>query len=475
MKDMDIKRVMLINPPVLIERTDKYEESYGALPPIGLGYLAAVLEKNGYEVKILDAVVEGFTNFRHEYGEFYSMGLSWGLILESILDFNPDVVGVSFMFTKNLGLTCQLVRWLNGKIGVPIIAGGVAATMSPREIMEKCPVDCILKGEAEYSLLDLLNRLNRGEDIRTVDGLVYYRDGELMENEKRDYIQNLDDLPFPAYHLMNMEKYESINRPYGQKEDHPRQSPAFPIQTSRSCAARCCFCEVRHMMGPRPRMRSPENVLAEIEMLVEKYGCKELLLMDDNVLSDAGRAERMFDMIAARNPEWRLTIKPMNGIALWSMTERLMRKMRECGFYRLDFAVESGNKRVLHEIIHKPLDLGAVPGWIEMAKEFGFYVHAMFVIGFPGETKAEIMDTVAFAERLDADSVNFAIATPFPGTELHETCARLGYLKDLNPDHLRFGRATFGTPDFTPQWLEETRRNEWVRINFTRKGFKPPN
>jgi len=470
-----IKKVMLLNPPILVERTDEYEESYGAMTPLGLGYIASVLERNGFEVCILDAVVEGFTHTVRDHDIFFRLGLDWKDILERIRNFAPDIVGIGCMFTKNYRPTYHLAQLIKEEIGkdIPLVAGGVHATVMPYHVMENSPFDFVLKGEAEYSFLHLINEINGEKDFSRVDGLLYRHEGSIVENEKCSYISPLSALPHPARHLMSIDLYNSINRPYGQPGSHPRQSPAFPLITSRSCKARCCFCETWKIMGPRVRLRTAEDVLDEVAMLVETYGCKELLILDDNILVDADRASRIFRGLAQQAPD--LTWKPMNGISLWSMTEELMYEMSASGCYQISMAVESGNKRVLREIIRKPLDLDVVPKYTKLAKELGFETIVLFVIGFPGESKEDIQDTVRFAEQLDVDQVVFSIATPFPGTKLYEVCKEKGYIQDLDLERLRFGMANIETPEFTREYLRRTRRDEWVRINFTRRGLVPPN
>lgn len=471
-----IRKIMLINPPILVEKTDNYQESYGALMPVGLGYIASLLEKNGYGVSILDSIVEDFDQVVHEHDDFFKLGLDWKDIISRINDFKPDLIGISCMFTKNYKITYQLINLIKENVdrGIIIVAGGVHASVMPFYVMKGSLADFVLKGEAEYSFLELLKQINGEQNFSIVDGLLYYKNGKIMENKKVNYIENLDELPFPAYHLMNVEKYQQINMPYGQLEDdRPKQKPAFPISTSRSCSARCCFCETWKIMGPKVRTRSAESVLNEIKMLIDNYGCKELLILDDNILFDAKRAEKLFDCIIKNYPH--LTWKPMNGISLWSINEELLCRMRQSGCYEITMAIESGNKRVLKEIIHKPLKLNQVPLFAQLAKEVGFKTTALFVIGFPGETKQDIQDTISFAEKLDVDRVVFSIATPFPGTELYEICKKNNYLVDFNLERLRFGQASIETPHFSRDYLKKVRRDEWVRINYTRKGLKPPN
>lgn len=469
-------KVMLINPPILVEKTDTYRESYGAMIPMGLCYLASVIEKDGFEVKILDAIVEGYEKFYHEHDEFYRMGLDWDIIIEKIKEYNPEIIGISFMFTKNYNINYTLAKLIKEKINknIIIVAGGVHATILPKHTMEKSPVDFILKGESEYSFLDLLKKIKHGENYKNVDGLVYRENGKIIENPKTSYIENLDDLPLPAYHLVNIDAYQKINCPYGQGDiSRPKQSPAFPIITSRSCMARCCFCETWRIMGPKVRLRSSENVISEIKMLVEKYNCKELLLLDDNILYDKKRANDIFDKMIEKFDF--ISWKPMNGISLWSMNEELMIKMKKTGCYAISMAIESGNKRVLKDIIHKPLNLDVVPKFAKLAKRLGYKTIALFVIGFPGETKKDIKDTIDFAEKIDVDEVVFSIATPFPGTELYDICIKNSYLKELDMERLRFGQSSIETEDFSREYLKKIRREEWVRINYTRKGLKPPN
>ncbi len=446
-KNKKIDKVLLIQPPCSISKSYTKEIQ----PPLGLAYIAAVLEKH-YEVKILDAAVEGWHTEIPEGKGCFRYGLSFDAIKESISDFNPDVVGISCLFSMqahNAHKVAQLAKQANNRIIT--LMGGAHPSVLAAQVLEDENIDYVVLGEGEYTTLELFDHIEKGKGLSLIDGIGYRLNNEIFINKKTTFIENLDALPYPARHLLNMEKYFKINMPHGVTT---RRSPNTSMITSRGCPAECIFCAIHPIWGKKFRARSAENVIKEIKHLKQVYGVREIQFEDDNLTFDKKRAFQIFDMMISENVEMLWTTP--NGVALWTMDEAVLRKMKESGCYRLCLALESGDQHVLHKIINKPLDLEKAKHLITFASKYGFETDAFFVVGFPGETKEQIKRTFKFARGLRVSNVNYYIAAPYPGTRLYDVCVKENYLtEDFQSDSLGVKKGVILTPEFTPAELEK--------------------
>ncbi|MFQ5867095.1 MAG: B12-binding domain-containing radical SAM protein [bacterium] len=442
-----IKKILLIQPPYDILSI----EPKGAQPPLGLAYLAAVLEKN-YEVKILDAVVEGYEKEEVIDRDFKRYGLHFDEIKREIEEFVPDVVGVSCLFSTQAENSHKVVK-LAKEVNPNIITlfGGAHPSALPELVMEDDNVDFAMIGEGEYTTRGLLKALETGREFSALDGLAFRKNGSVRVLPKTNYIQDLNRLPFPARHLLSMEKYFKINSPMGTTA---RRIPNTCLSTSRGCPANCIFCSIHTIWGRKYRTRTPENVINEIEYVVRKYGVKELQFYDDNLTFDKVRAFRIFDEMIKR--KLNLLWTTPNGVAIWTLDEELLRKMRESGCYKISLGIESGDDYVLHRIIQKPLNLKKVKPVINFCRKLGMAVDAFFVVGFPGETKEQMEKTLSFALNLKVDNLSITLATPHPGTRLYEICQRENYLRpNFNFKAIRSRRGQIDTPQFTAKEVEK--------------------
>ena len=443
----DISRVLFIMPPATISR----EYTKEIQPPLGLAYIASCLERD-YEVKIIDAACEGWNREKPESNNLMTYGLDFQDLKELIRDFRPDVVGVSCLFSmqyKNAHKVCEIVKNLDKNIFT--IMGGAHPTAVPRQTLEDLNVDAVILGEGEYSTKELLDTLRKSEDISRIDGLAFRYNGETIINPKTKFITDLDQIPFPARHLLPMDKYFKINLPHGVSS---RYSPNTPVITSRGCPANCVFCSIHSLWGYKYRARSVENIISELKLLKSKYHVREIQFEDDNLTFDRKRAAELFDRMIGE--ELGLAWTTPNGVAMWSMDKELLFKMKQSGCYRLCLAVESGDQKVLTEIIRKPLDLGKVKELMYWINFYKFETDVFFVVGFPQENKEQLLNTFRFARRLKADNVTFFIATPYPGTELYETCLKEGLLPhDFSLSNLGVKKATLCSKYFSAGEIEK--------------------
>lgn len=434
-----VEKILLIQPP-LTTHTDLSSEPKGIHPPIGLAYLAAVLE-NDYEVRILDSVVEGYDTEVALDRNLIRYGLPFREIENRIEKFQPDVVGVSNCFSSGFREALQvssLVKKLSPE--TITVIGGPHPSALPEEVVKHKEIDCVVIGEGEYSFKDLLRGIEK-KDFSSLDGVAFKNDGMIEVAPKTKFIDYLDELPFPARHLLPMKKYFDI----GAAFILTRKKPFTPLNTSRGCVAQCTFCPVHATWGGKWRARSAENVLDEIEHLVKTYGVKEVHFDDDNIVLNRKRAQGIFQGIIDRKLDIVWTVP--TGLALWAVDDDLLSLMKESGCYKLFVAVESGDEHMLHEVIRKPLDLKKVKPLVSTMKRLNIEVETFFVVGMPGETEESLQRTFRFARELDAAATHFFFANPMPGTKLWEMCVENGYFKQgFSFDKIRVERANIDTP-----------------------------
>jgi len=386
------------------------------LTPLGLLYIAAVLEKEGYDVAVIDSQCEGYDNIVEKDG-YIRYGLSDDDVIKRIQEENPDIicVGVSFSDQEKIIVdTCKVLK--KSKPGALIVLGGIHPTFFPKRMLEKIPeADFVIMGEGEYRTRDLLNAINNGRDYGEHDGLAFRKNGEIVVNPAKKNIENLDDIPFPARHLVDMEKYISVNiglSPY------PRKDRVEQILTSRGCPFHCFFCSSSAFWGHTFRQRSVDNVIAEMRLLKEKYKIEEIQFTDDNI----SLKRKWIVELCERMKEFNFVWSTPTGIMMKTLDEDVIKLMAESGCYQLTFSIESANQRVLDHIIHKPLDLKIVKPLIDASHKYGISIHTNNIIGMPGEKKEEMMRTFEFNKEVGADSAAFFIPIPLPGSDLYKQC-----------------------------------------------------
>lgn len=459
LRNTGMKKILLIQPPYTIDKA----EPKGSQPPLGLAYLAAVLERDGLEVRIIDAVVEGYENELDLGDNNIRYGLDFSDLQAIAEGFAPDLIGISCLFSCQYANAVKVAEVMKTRFPtVPVVMGGAHPTVAYDEVLENRNVDFVVLGEGEYTFRDLIFALGRGESPGQISGLAYRADGELRVNRKVDFIEDIDEIPFPARHLLNMEKYFRINRPHGTTSLFTSNTMLI---TSRGCPARCIFCSIHGIWGRRFRARSPENVVAEIALLKQEYGVKELQFEDDNLTFDKERAKRIFGLMIDEQLDMHWTTP--NGVALYRLDEELIDLMHKSGCYRVCLAIESGDEYVLHKIIKKPLKLERVRPIVREFKKRGVAVGGFFVVGFPSETKEQILKTFKFASRVGFDNVNFFIATPYKGTELYDHCEQNGLLANYSYGRLKVGNASIDTPEFSARELEKLVATEIFKFRLT--------
>lgn len=415
-----LRKVLLVFPPVTNARlTNNICEL-----PMGIASLAAFLRKD-VEVECLDAAVEGYHHLEKTGPGLIRFGLSEQEILKRIEASRPDLVGFSCLFSSQFGIIRGLADELKKRAPEIItVAGGTHPSFLPESALRTTKLDYVVQGEGELGFSRLIAALNRGEGVEKIPGIAFKVDGRVKVNPKVEYIQDLDSLPFPARDLFKVEEYFKINVPM-QVLSRSRRNLA--IATSRGCPFRCQFCSSAIHWGNCYRSRSVENSLREMEELKSKYRIEELKFEDDNLTTDKERAKKLFSGMVERrlNLKWNTP----NGIAVWTLDQAMLELMKESGCYEITVAVESGDPVVLKDLIKKPVNLEKTRQMVEVIKKLGIETSGYFIIGFPGETRGQIMNTVNYAKSLELDRCYIFIFTPLPGTPLAKLALDKGLLK----------------------------------------------
>ena len=447
-------KTLLINPP---QTFYPGSESPAGNLPLGLMYVAAMLVKSGHQAEILDAFMSADMPRRN--GEMATVGLPFERIKKEIENRKPDIVGLSGPFTcqiENSVKVSDLAKQINPNILT--VVGGPHVTIIPKDFLEEASsVDIAVAGEGEYIMPEVAEYREGKRSLASIRGIAYRNNGQILVNEPRDFIQNLDALPYPAYDLVDMEKY--LNPKIGYRSFRNR---AISMVTSRGCPFNCCFCAVHLHMGRGFRPHSAEYVLRHIEYVVEKFDVKNIFFEDDNLTLDLARFEAICDGVI--NRKIKIGWETPNGVRADCLNRKLLEKMKKSGCKSVFFGVESGDQQILDNVICKSLDLNRVVEVAKICKEINLKTGGFYIIGFPGEKKDNMQRTVDFALRLKRDydvGMHLFMATPSYGTRLYEECKSKGYIKaDLGWNSFAAARQPKGMPlistsDFAPEDVKE--------------------
>ena len=410
-------------------------------PPLGLAYLAAVLEKDGHRVQIIDANI---------------LGIPAREICRHV-SFKPDLVGISVnIVSYQGGLECA--RAIKScYLDVPIMLGGAYASSLAAVILQRNPcVDAVVCGEGEVTIREI--RYGQEYPFLDVDGVIWRDHNRIVHNNLRGLISNLDELPFPAYHLLPDLRHYKTRKRLGR---------VGYVMTSRGCPSPCSFCN-SSIFGKIWRPHSVERVVEEIMSQVRDFGIQQIDILDDNFTFDIGRAKEI--LIRLQQNSRKLHINLQNGVRVDRMDEDLLIQMKKAGVFKIGFGVESANAEVQKDI-RKYVDLEKAVFLVRKARSLGIITYGFFILGLPGDTPARMKETVDFAIRMNAHFANFSICIPFPGTELFAQMQLEGRLrKDLENgiDYGFFGKETFFRVDgISPvemaQFFKDTYRKFYFR------------
>lgn len=428
-------KILLINPPITTQGSDSPKNFF---VPLGLAYIASVLESEGYEPSIFDALAGDTENGNG----FVRKGLSKNAIQNYLIEKSPDVVGITSMFTaysQDAHDVASIVKEINPNILV--VFGGAHASANYDMVLEDENVDMVISGEGEITFLEIIKAFEKGQEITRIAGTIVKNEGKILFNPERPYISNIDTIPFPSRHLLQMETYlKASDSPYQMRK------PATSMITSRGCPGHCVYCSINSVWGRKWRARSPENVVDEIGFLIKNYGIHEISFMDDSIGTDKKRLEAICDEIIKRKIDIRWTTP--NGIAHWTLDNRILEKMKNAGCYRITFGIESGHLEI-RKFLGKPYPLAQAKELLTYANKIGMWTICTNILGFPYETYEQMQHTINFAIASGTDFALFYPLTPFRGTEVYKIFEK----EKLLPKNIEKNREWFIT--------EKTRCNKF--------------
>jgi len=436
-------KVLLIYPPeenmVCANVPSFIVEEEGFYPPLGLMYIASYAERHSeHDIEILDTQVEE---------------MKYDDIEREIKRRKPDVVGITaFTFTLiDAILVAKIIKKVDEDIKV--VLGGPHVNIYPYESINMPEIDYVVLGEGEITFTELIQNIEDTRKLRGIKGLVFKEGERIINTGLKDFIYDLDALPFPARHLTPYKKYYSTLA---------KRSPLTTMMTSRGCPYKCIFCHRPHM-GKKFRARSAENVVDEMEECVD-MGINEFSIYDDTFTIDRQRVINICNEIMDRGLDIGFDIRAR----VDTVDKELLEKLKKAGCERIHYGVESGNPAIL-KVLRKGITIEQAKKAFEMTKEVGIDTLAYFILGSPRETKSEMLESIKLAKELDPDFAHFTVMAPFPATPLYDMGIKEGILKrDYWKEFV-----DNPTKDFVPPlWEENMRREELIKmLEYAYKSF----
>ena len=376
--------------------------------PLGLTYIAAVLEKNGHTIEIIDMNEKKVSNDD----------------LGTKLKKDVDVVCITGMITEYQKILEIIDIAKEGFPDRKVVLGGPLATTLPQQLLEQSKADFIVMGEGENTTPALIHAIGHGSDMAKINGIAYKNAGQVVITDPAKPIDNLDTIPFPARHLLDMEKYiKNHFEIYDLEIEGYTTVRSTNLISSRGCPYNCTFC-FKDMWGYKWRGRSAENIIAEMELLNEKYDVNGFIFNDDTFIFDRKRVFEFADLLKKSDLD---VIWYCNG-RINLMQRDMLKAMHDAGCIGIAYGMESGNQSIL-DSMRKNITIDQTKKVVKWTKEFGINTVGYFMIGMLGETKETITDTINFAKELDLDFYGFSITTPLPGTELYREVVKKGLIQ----------------------------------------------
>ncbi|WGI17732.1 radical SAM protein [Methanonatronarchaeum sp. AMET-Sl] len=372
------------------------------MQPIGLGYIASSLQQNGHEVRIMDMPAE-----KKDSQDF----------IDELKHYRPDVVGM-YIATYRSENALKLLEMAKKTVpGIKTVCGGPHSSMVAEELVEESCVDVVVCGEGEITIKKVVDSFNSGSDLGNIKGVVFKRGGSVVATEPRPLIEDLDRLPWPSRNLFDRDRYRLM--------DHLNIAT---IVSSRGCTYGCNYCTVPALYGNRWRARSPMDVVDEMEHVQNKYDPDILMFLDDNFDLEDDRVWEICEEIDRRNLE--LDWGCLSG-GLQDGKPGLTKRMSEVGCRVIGYNLETGSQKSI-DTLNRGVSLDQAREALKLSGDLGMIRILNIVIGFPGETREDIQQSIDFAKEVNVEFPLFFLPTPYPGTDFHRTAKRQGMIEELD-------------------------------------------
>lgn len=391
-------KVLFVNPP---QTASKYKFMGVIAPPLGIAYMAGVLQENNIDVEILDASAEDM-DFKD--------------VEKELLKRKPDLVALTAL-TPTIGRALETAQVVKETLPDSIVVmGGYHPTFNFIETLEDENVDIVIRGEGEYIMLNLVQALENQSSLHDVKGIVFEdkNSKEIVVNPEAPLIQDLDELPFPALNLLPMKKYRLLDM----------DTHMTTMITTRGCPMQCSFCSSAAMHGKKIRERSVENIVDEIEYLKKNYDIDTIAFMDDTFTLKKRKVMAICDEILKRNIEimWGCTSR------VDTLDEKLLKKMKEAGCITIFIGVESADQQQLDNMC-KNTTIAKIENAFKIAHKLKIRTIASVALGMPGDTKEIMNKTVKFVHKLKPNYAIYSLATPYPGTRFYKEAFEKNLIK----------------------------------------------
>ncbi len=417
-------------------------------PPVCLGYLATALRKSNYEVSILDCPQKkiDFKSF-----ESYMKNL------------NPDVIGfqVFSLDIYSVKRSLQIVKNINNS--VITIIGGAHPSGMPKESMEYFQeADFGFAGESELGLPLLMDYITSSKKISLpeIPGLLWRHNGDIKVNQ-RVFIDDLDSFGIPAWDLIDPNNY-----PFAPHQGFAKYFPAAPIVITRGCPFLCSFCATRTITGRKIRRRSIEHVIEEIKLLYYKYKIKEIHIEDDNFTFSTSYVTEFCQRLIQEKVDvvWFCS----SGIRIDTLNEEMLKLMKKSGCYTITVAIESGVQRIL-DLMKKQLSLEKIRRAVELIHKVKYNPIGLFMIGYPGETKEDIEQTIKFAISIPLKRAQFALFHPLPGSEVYQELVEKGELTNIQWQNLKPSKVSYVPKGLSREELKSLQKKAFLKFHLRPK------
>jgi radical SAM superfamily enzyme YgiQ (UPF0313 family) len=441
-------KVVLINPPEMIAGEEggsgfgarTFVKQLRVLPPLGLAYIAAVLKRASHKVTLIDA---------------NALRMGPEQVLERVAALSPDVAGITCV-TPLYPVVVHMCRSLKKRLpGVTVIVGGPQVTIMPELTMQNPAFDFGIAGEAEIAMPQLLDVLSGNGSPETIGG-VLHRTGDTVLSSGAAELMAIDEIPFPFRQGLPNERYFDLTT---------ESRRVSSIMTARGCPYACSFCE-RYIRGGHYRMRSADNVVAELQELVDTYGCTEVVIYDDTFTANKRRTAEICELILERGLKFRWDCRTR----VDCVEPGLLALMARAGCSRISYGVESASEDVREEF-NKRITLEQVQQAFEWTRAAGIRILGYFMLGAPGETRESIERTLALSVTLNPDFAYYSIVVPYPGTDLYDRALERGlighdYWRDFVESEGTLSEPVpmFEHDDVTRSYLLSTLRSAYFRF-----------
>jgi len=404
-------------------------------PPISLTQTAALLRQRGHEVRVNDCSVEGIDREK---------------LKQILADFSPDLL-VMNSTTPSLNFDLTIPPLAKQVLpDLKVAAFGIHVGTLPEESFARTEaLDFIVRGEPEATICGLADALTNGDDFAAIGGLSFRRNGSIQHGPERNFIPNLDELPYPAWDLINLDNYRL---PFTGRR-------FLMVTTARGCPYDCIYCVAQSYYGRKIRARQPTKIVDELEFLRDHYGVQDFFFWSESFTMIKAAIKELCREIIRRG----LKIRWVCNSRVDNVDRELLELMKKAGCWMISYGVESGVQAIL-DGIKKDITIEQIRQAIKMTRKVGFQIAGHFVLGLPGETPQTLRQTYQFACSLDLDYAQFYCASPWPGSEFYRLAKQEGWLASSNWDDYEQDHSVTNYPGLSA--TEITRFRNWATRRF---------